>query len=97
MANVFERKKRSVVDEEIDRVHSKMLEVEMISEDYIALLAALDRLIKLKSEERSNRVSPDTLAIVGGNLAGILIVVGYEYGHVIASRGMNMLLRTKHG
>jgi hypothetical protein len=92
----IKKRKYSILDEEIDRVHDKMLSETLNGEEYDQLLAVFERLVRLRKEERSSRISPDTLAIVGANLLGILIIVGYEQGHVIASRGMNLLFRTKH-
>jgi hypothetical protein len=86
----------SILEDEISRVRRKMLSVELDSEEYETLLNNFERLVRLRKDDRSNRVSPDTLAIVAANLLGILIIVGYERGHVIASRGMQALLRTKH-
>lgn len=55
-----------------------------------------DQLVKLYSlRETPKRISKDTLAIVGGNLLGILIVVGYERMNAMTSRAMNLLLRTQ--
>lgn len=88
--------KSSILDDEISRVRLKMLGVDPNSEEYESLLAIFERLIRLQKDEVSNRVSPDTIAVVAANLLGILVIVGYEQGHVIASRGLQMLLRTKH-
>jgi hypothetical protein len=96
MLKNFLNKETSSLENELNRVHSEMSGVEVGSERYNALLTNFERLTRLQSEKKTFRVSPDTLAIVGANLLGILIIVGYERAHVIASRGMNVLLRTKH-
>ena len=89
-------KKESVLEEQIDRCRNDMDQCNAGTQEYDRLLAVMERLIRLQREERSNRVSPDTLAVVGANLLGILIIVGYEHGHVIGSRAFNLILRTKH-
>lgn len=96
MLKIFGKREPSILDDEIARIRGKMLKVELYSEEYDTLLASFERLVRLRKEDRSNRISPDTVAIVCANLLGILIIVGYERGHVIASRGMQALLRTKH-
>lgn len=88
--------KGSVLDESIDRIVRQMETVMPGSDEYENLLAHLERLMRLRSDEPRDRVSKDTMAIVVGNLIGILIIVGYERAHVVASRGMNLLLKTKH-
>lgn len=95
MLNLF-KKKDSILDEPIDRVLEKMANSEPQYEEYPVLLTDLERLVRLRNEEKRNRVSPDTLAVIFGNLLGIGIIVGYEHGHVIGGRALNFILRTKH-
>jgi hypothetical protein len=90
------REKVSILDEPIDKVLSRMDAIDAYSEEYVALLSELERLIRLQNEERIKRVSPDTMAVVLGNLVGIVIIVGYEQYHPLVSRGLNFVLRTKH-
>jgi len=97
MTSFFESKKLSVVEEERDRVRVRMQDFDPGSEDYNILLDRFERLTILQQSRAAGKVSPDTVAIVAANLIGILIIVGYEHGHVIASRGLSFLLRTKHG
>lgn len=92
----FVREKASVLDEPIAKVLTEMNMVGPDAEEYRALLAHLERLIRLKEEEKSNnRVSLDTMAIIGGNLLGILIIVAYEQSHVMVSRGLSFVLKPK--
>lgn len=86
----------SVLDGTINRVIEQMARQMPDSEEYSKLLTSLERLITLRNEEPRNRISMDTLVIVTANILGILIIVGYEQGHVVASRGLGLLLRTKH-
>lgn len=88
--------KPSILDEPIEKVLSEMNTYGPDSEEYPSLVANLERLVRLKAEEGSkSRVSPDTLAIVAGNLLGILIIVAYEQKHVIVSKGLGFILRAK--
>lgn len=88
--------KHSILEDEIIRVRREMLDYNVGTQEYEKLLEIFERLILLQKQEKSNRVSPDTIAIVAGNLLGILIVVGYERMHVITSRGLGFILRTNH-
>jgi hypothetical protein len=96
MLSNFVKRRTTLLDDEIHRIRTEMLEVDVYSEEYTTLLATFERLIRLQDANRSNRVSPDTMAIVCANILGILIIVGYEQGHVVASRGLQFLLRTKN-
>ena len=84
----------SVLDEPIAKILTDMNVYGPDSPEYPKLVSQLERLIRLKGEKRRNRVSPDTLLIVTGNLLGILIIVAYEQKHVMVSKGLGFILRT---
>jgi hypothetical protein len=92
----FLSEKPSVLDEPIEKILTEMNTYGPDTEEYQTALSYLERLVRLKVEEkRQFRFSPDTLAIVAGNLLGILIIVAYEQKHVMVSKGMGLLLKTK--
>lgn len=64
------------------------------AEDYLAKVEGVERLYKLK-EQSGSQVSPDTLAIVAGNLVGILMILHYEKLNVAASKAMSFVLKLK--
>lgn len=96
MLGNFGRKKLSVLDEPIADVLTNMNKHGEETEEYNRSIDHLERLMKMKTEERRDRVSPDTMAIVGGNLLGILIMVAYEQRHVIGDKTMRMILQTRN-
>jgi len=63
--------------------------------EYARMLAELERLYSLKAAQRRPRVSSDTVAIVIGNIVGILIIVSYEHGHVMASKAKEYLIKPR--
>lgn len=86
-------RKPSPLDATIAEILTDMQGFNAESPEYERLLARVERLSKLKAETRFWRVSPDTLAIVLGNILGILIVVGYERGHVMTTRAKEYVLK----
>jgi hypothetical protein len=91
----FERTKPSIFDEPIAKVLTEMNQYGPDSPEYSEMISHLDRLHKMKADERRNRVSPDTVAMICGNLLGILIIVAYEQKHVLVSKGLGFVIRTK--
>lgn len=87
----FEKKDPTILDGPIERVLSEMETYGPDSEEYPSYLSYLERLFRLKTETRRERISRDTLALVAGNLAGILIIVIYEQKHVMASKGLSFI------
>lgn len=92
----FKRTEEKYLDELIERVVDDMHMFGPESEEYPKLVAHLERLHKMKADKKPSRVSPDTLAIVLGNLVGILIIVMYEEKHVITSKAFTMATKTKN-
>lgn len=62
--------------------------------EYTAMYDHVERLIRIQSLGKK-KISPDTMAIVAGNLIGILIMVGYEHKHVITSKSLGFLLKPR--
>ena len=91
----FVAKKPSVLDEPIAKVLTSMNTFSPEDPEYSALMTHLERLNEMKAQERRTRVSPDTIAIVAGNLLGILIIVAYEQKHVMVSKGLGFVIRAK--
>lgn len=88
-------RKSSPLTEVKQQVYADMLASDTDSEEYKNLFSHLEKLAVIEAAEGRNHVSPDTMAIVGANILGILIIVGYEQAHVATSRALSFLLRTK--
>lgn len=81
----------------IETVIVQMHDVGPMDERYPELLESLERLKELKASERPQRVSRDTMFIVGGNIiiAGGMLI--YEQKHVVASKAIQFLMKPKTG
>lgn len=82
---------QTVIDELIDSMHDE----DKGSVEYARKVDQLQKLYSLKEKPSEKRVSPDTLAIVAGNLAGILLIVGAEKTGVVTSKALQFLLKTR--
>jgi len=83
------------LEDAIIRILDDMEKVGPGTEEYTALLAQLERLSTLRTQERPPRVSRDTFATVAAHLCGILIIVAYEQKHVMASKGLSFVPKLK--
>lgn len=95
LSQFFRNDKGSQVDPLIDALLDEMHSVGVNSEEYPKLMTSLERLYDIKAKERRDVVSPDTLAIIAGNLLGILTIVAYEQKHVMTSKGFTQIIRPK--
>lgn len=82
----FWEKVPSIYDEPIQKVLTEMHENGVETEEYSAAVRHLETLTKLRDETSPKRVSRDTMAIVVGNLLGILAIVAYEQKHVMTTK-----------
>lgn len=79
------------LDEMIVEAQNQMLGTEIGTEEYAIKLERLTALYKLKEIETPKRVNPDTLALIAGNLTGIIMVLGYEHAHVVTSKAFGFI------
>lgn len=65
-------------------------EYEILTEQLTALYEIQNNSMKSK-----DGISMDTLLTVGGNLAGILVIVNYERLNVVTSKALQLLLKIR--
>lgn len=99
-------KKTPTEPSELDKAISKLFEdMSNVSGDdpvYATMVTQMDTLYTQKLKEADlkitaeKRVSRDTLFIVGGNILGILLIVGHERANVVTSKALNLLPKVNH-
>jgi hypothetical protein len=83
-----------LLEEEIVSVirHLKITAVD--SEEYAKVLNHLDKLYALKGD-KPDRVKKDTMAVIGGNLLGILMILKHERMDIITSKALSFVIRAQ--
>lgn len=81
----------ALLNENIEKLLVSLKEDDPETEEYATILDQLTKLYAIKNENRSRRVSPDTLATIAANLLGISIIVGYERTHIITSKALGFI------
>lgn len=92
--------KKTVIEDpalqaEIDALLSDMSNADRSSKEYLTMTDQLVKLYGLKDDKSKRRVSADTLAVVAGNLAGILLIVGHEKAHVVTSKALGFVMKAR--
>lgn len=96
MFGIFRKREPSKYDEPIAKTFASLKTYDTDDAEFSDAMDYLERLNKLKDAEKHlSRFSPDTIAIVLGNLFGILVIVAYEQKHVMTSKAMGFILRAK--
>lgn len=89
--------KTTPLEEAIEKVLISMKSTEPDSNEYGTLVDRLDKLHKMKVSDKDtrSRISADTLLIVGANLAGIVLILGFEKANIITSKALSFVLKSK--
>lgn len=83
------------LDAEIQSLLDKLSNTQDAAE-YGVLVERISKLHKLKTEERSKQVSPDTVLVVVANIFGILWLARYERENVIkAKNALGFVMRPR--
>lgn len=91
-------KKKTKLDKLIDNtIDSMELALSESNDEKVQeLLVLLNDMTMVKDKiESKTKISPDTKAVVGANLLGILMVLNHERANVIASKAMSLLTKMK--
>lgn len=75
-----------------------LIEMELhsaTSDEYANMADQLSKLYSLKEIDSKKRVSPDTLAMIAANIAGIVLIVGHERAHVVTSKAVSFIWKLR--
>ena len=84
---------KSGLDLAIDQILAEMLGYECDSDEYNAMTDQLKKLYKLKALDKPERVSRDTLALIGGNILVALVIVAYEQKSIVTTKAPAFLMK----
>lgn len=79
----------------IDDLLNEMNSVTGDTEEYSKMVKQLAELYKIREQSAPKRISPDTAAIVAGNLIGIFVIVGHERANVVTSKALSFVMKLR--
>lgn len=83
------------VELELSRLFKQLRRHEPDSDEYAAAVDKIAKLHKLETDEKSSRVSKDTLATIGANLVGIVMILKHEELAIITTKAMSLVMKIK--
>lgn len=95
MFTIKTQTEESGLEKAIAEVLREMSQHSSDSQEYAKMADQLTKLYSLKEIDTPKRVTPDTLALVIGNLAGIILIVGHERAHVVTSKALNFVMKLR--
>ena len=86
--------KRSKLEKEIDEAIDVMSVLTKWSDEYRIMADNLEKLMKAQSYDAKRQVIKiETLLTIGGNLAGILLILNYEKLDIVTSKAIGFVLK----
>lgn len=85
----------TTLDDVIDEAISELVGHQAHTPEYAQIVNQLTSLNAIKSQQKTDRISKDTLVLVAGNLLGILLIVKHEELNVVTSKAMNFVGKFK--
>jgi hypothetical protein len=86
------KKREDIIENRIDKEILHLLELahdeDGYSDDYKSIIAQVSKLKELRT---TDKISMDTWATIGANLAGIAIILTHERTHIIASKAFGLV------
>jgi len=89
------RDEDSALNKALDELFEEMSNYSGDSDEYAKRVDQVSKLYSLKEIDSKKRVSPDTMAIVLGNLLGIVLIVGHERMNVVTSKALNFVMKLR--
>lgn len=83
------------LDKEIESLFASLKGMKKDSKEYAQIADQLVKLYKLKEVDSGSRISADTLATIGANILGILLIIGHERVGIITSKAMSFVLKPR--
>jgi hypothetical protein len=91
--SIIKQKKTNKLQETINSVLEQMSEVKAGSAEYAAMAKNLETLYSAQAKIKDCKISPDTIAVIAGNLLGIVLILGYEQKDIIRSKALGFVLK----
>lgn len=88
-------KEPSALENAIDDLLFEMKKYDGESTEYAKMVTQLVKLYELKEIDKKEPVKLDTLVIVGGNLAAVIIVVLFESNHIMTTKAWQFLVKAR--
>jgi hypothetical protein len=87
--------KKLKIDDEIQHILEALKTMPVDSKEYFTTCDNLAILMKAKNESNSNKVSMDTIVLAATNIVGILLVLNYEYLHVVSKTALAQVAKLR--
>lgn len=90
---MFRSPRKTKLEVEIDTQLTRLRENVNDPKEYDQILARIEALHRM--QDKPNRVSAETWALIGANLLGIVIIITHEYHHPITTKAFSLATKLR--
>jgi len=95
MKDILRTKSQKALDEEIERLTGILALTNVTEDKYNQITNNIKILCEAREKKNPLQIDINTLAVIGANVAGILIVLYFEKTNVITSKAFSMIFKGK--
>lgn len=88
-------RKPTNLDGLIEQLETDLKHLDTDSDAYSQTADQLVKLYKVKDTQSPPQISRDTLALIAGNLAGIVLILSYERANVVTSKAAGFIMKLR--
>ena len=94
---LFSKKKDIAVEQKgtVEYLQGLLDNTDPLSEKYDTLLNRIDKLTKIRKENKPDRIKKEAWLMAGTNLAGILLIMNHERINVITTKALGFVSKPK--
>lgn len=81
--------------EALDKLYLELQDYPVVSDNFALAMAHIETLEKLNALKKESSSRFETMLPVLGNLAGIVTILGFERAHVITSKALGFVMKSK--
>lgn len=90
---MFRSPRKTKLEVEIETQLTRLRENVNDPNEYDLILARIEKLHSM--QDKPNRVSAETWALIGANLLGIVIIITHEYHHPITTKALSLAIKPR--
>ena len=85
--------KRNKLEEEIESVLDHISGLTPGTVEYAAAVSNLDALYKVRNLKMENRIKPEVVLAIAGNLLGIVLIMNHEKANVLSTKALGFVMK----
>lgn len=83
------------IQKKIDELVASLKSMDVTDPKYSATIDQIDKLSKIANSQKKQSFSPDAVLAAGVNLLGIVLIMNHERLHVVTTKALGFIVKSK--